>query len=155
MIMIKEFKKSPYEGQGVDQVSRDVIFNYNLEMFLLVLLTGRICKERTEDMRDWLEKETNGNKDELRHIYECIDAEWLRFIDGRDTNPSSTPMPLDIFYCYMDMSLDGFDDPEAKRRMEQAVMDDDLQGVIKEWMQSRYRPFKVLKGIIEEMLAVA
>ena len=32
------------------------------------------------------------------------------------------------------------------------VMDDDLQGVIKEWMQSRYRPFKVLKGIIEELI---
>lgn len=153
--MKKKLKKSPYEGQGVEQVSKAEISCYNLETFLMAVLCGSIRKDRTEDMRDWLENATNGNKDELRHIYECIDAEWLRFIDGRDTNPNSTPMPLDIFYCYMDMSLDGFDDPEAKRRMEQAVMDDDLQGVIKEWMRSRYRPCKVLKGIIEEMLAAA
>lgn len=38
-------------------------------------------------MRDWLEKETNGNKDELRHIYERIDTEWLRFTGGKDKNP--------------------------------------------------------------------
>ena len=151
--MFKQFKKSPYEGQGVDQISRDEIFRYDLETFLTILLSGNISKERTEDMRDWLE---NGNKDELRHIYERIDTEWLRFTDGKDKNPYPTlETSLVIFYCYMDMSLDGFDDPEAKRRMEQAVMDDDLQGVIKEWRQSRYRPFKVLKGIIEEMLAAA
>jgi len=151
--MFKQFKKSPYEGQGVDQISRDEIFRYDLETFLTILLSGNISKERTEDMRDWLEK---GNKDELRHIYERIDTEWLRFTDGKDKNPYPTlETSLVIFYCYMDMSLDGFDDPEAKRRMEQAVMDDDLQGVIKEWRQSRYRPFKVLKGIIEEMLAAA
>lgn len=154
--MKKRLEKSPYEGQGVQQVSRDEIFRYDLETFLTILLSGNICKERTEDMRDWLEKETNGNKDELRHIYERIDTEWLRFTGGKDKKPYPTlEKSLVIFYCYIDMSLDGFDDPEAKRRMEQAVMDDDLQGVIKEWMQSRYRPCKVLKGIIEKMLAAA
>lgn len=144
------------EGMGVKQISTSVICRFDVDSFLFAVLTGNICKDRTEDMRNWLEKETNGNKDELGHIYERIDAEWLRFIVGRDINSNPTSgMPLDIFYCYNDMAIDGFDDPEAKRRMEQAVMDDDLQGVIKEWMQSRYRPFKVLKGIIEEMLTAA
>lgn len=54
--MKKRLEKSPYEGQGVQQVSRDEIFRYDLETFLTILLSGNICKERTEDMRDWLEK---------------------------------------------------------------------------------------------------
>lgn len=154
--MKKKLKKSPYEGQGVEQVSKAEISCYNLETFLMAVLCGSIRKDRTEDMRDWLENATNGNKDELRHIYENIDENWNKFIDGRDKNPNApNGIPLDISICYFDMSLDGFDDPAAKQRMEQAVMDDDLQGVIKEWMRSRYRPYKVLKGIIEEMLAAA
>ena len=38
--MFKQFKKSPYEGQGVDQISRDEIFRYDLETFLTILLGG-------------------------------------------------------------------------------------------------------------------